>query len=285
MTQDRNNTVSASVMELMRCPHCRGDLAREGRDLICRGCARRYELHDGIPLLAQSGSSEQWGSPSDGVTSVAYQGSFQKSGIGERYRWRYQRRWFKRCTTRREIGRIERLLASQPRCGRLLDIPCGGGRVSGPFAAATDLLLQADLSLDQILMARRIMGSQGRVVWFTASAFMIPLKDGAVDGVICNRLMHHLPPGVEQERAIHELLRVSARFVIVSYYDHDSFKSLGRRIRGRHRGHTLRRRDLRALAERGGAFVEVDVPLWCGGSRLRYALLRKSIGPPTAPDP
>ena len=62
---------------------------------------------------------------------------------------------------------------------------------------------------DQVLMARRTMGSQGRIVWFTASAFMIPLKDGAVDGTICNRLMHHLPSGAEQERLIHELLRVS----------------------------------------------------------------------------
>jgi hypothetical protein len=131
--------------------------------------------------------------------------------------------------------------------------------------------------LDQVLMARRTMGSQGRIVWFTASAFMIPLKDGAVDGTICNRLMHHLPSGAEQERLIHELLRVSARFVILSYYDHDSIKSLGRRIRGKHPGHTLRRGDLRVLAAQEGASVEADIPLWCGGSRLRYALLRKSI--------
>ena len=125
-------------------------------------------------------------------------------------------------------------------------------------------------------MARRTMGSQGRIVWFTASAFMIPLKDGAVDGTICNRLMHHLPSGAEQERLIHELLRVSARFVILSYYDHDSIKSLGRRIRGKHPGHTLRRGDLRVV-EQDGAWVEADIPLWCAGSRLRYALLRKTI--------
>jgi hypothetical protein len=121
------------------------------------------------------------------------------------------------------------------------------------------------------------MGSQGRIAWFTASAFMIPLKDGAVEGVVCNRLTHHLPPA-EQERAIQELLRVASRFVILSYYDHRSFKSLGRRIRGSDPGHTLRRNDLQTWAQRNGAHVEIDIPLWFPGSRLRYALLRKRIG-------
>ncbi|MGE5296714.1 MAG: class I SAM-dependent methyltransferase, partial [Solirubrobacterales bacterium] len=194
---------------------------------------------------------------------------------GPRYRQRYEKRWFKRLTTRREVRRVEHLLASEPRCRRLLDLPCGGGRVSAPFAAATDLLLQADLSLSQVLMARRILGSRGGILWFTASAFTIPLKDGAVDGAVCNRLTHHLSP-VEQERVIHELLRVSARFVILSYYDHDSFRSLGRRIRGKNPGHTIRREDLRTWARHGGASVQADVPLWFAGSRLRYAVLRKS---------
>jgi SAM-dependent methyltransferase len=275
MTECVNDHVPDFAIGLLACPECRGDLAREGRGLLCRGCSRCYEQHDGIPLLARSGSSEQWAGPSDGSTSVAYQQRFQESNIGERYQRRYQRRWSKRCTTRREIRRIERLLASQPRCRRLLDLPCGGGRVSGPLALAADLLLQADLSIGQVLMARKTMNTQGHVTWFTASAFMIPLKDGAVDATVCNRLMHHLPFAAEVERLIGELLRVSAQFVILSYYDHNSLKSLGRRLRGRHPGHTLRRADLRALADRHGAVVQIDVPFCCPGSRLRYALLRK----------
>jgi SAM-dependent methyltransferase len=282
MTQCIHDPVLDSSIGLLACPDCRGDLAREGTGIICRSCSRAYPLHDGIPLLARSGSSEQWGVPSEGPTSVAYQKQFQQSDIGERYQQRYQRRWSKRCVTHREIHRIGRLLASQPRCRRLLDLPCGGGRVSGPLAAATDRLLQADLSLGQVLAARETLGSQGHVTWLTASAFMIPLKDGAVDATVCNRLTHHLPAAAEVERLIGELLRVSARFVILSYYDYDSFKSLGRRLRGRHPGNTLRRQDLRTLAQRYGAFVQSDIPFWCAGSRLRYALLRKQTDSPAS---
>ncbi len=278
MNQHENDHILDSVAPLLGCPECHGDLVRQGTGLTCLICSRAYELQDGIPLLARIGSSELWGGASDGLNSTAYQEQFQGSNIGQRYQQRYGRRWYKRCVTRREMRRIERLLASQPRCRRLLDIPCGGGRVSGPLAAATDLLLQADVSLGQVLTARQIMGSQGHVAWFTASAFMIPLKDGAVDAAICNRLTHHLPSLTELERLIQELLRVSTRFVILSYYDHNSFKSLGRRLRGKHPGNTLRRKDLLGLAERHGARVQTDVPLWCAGSRLRYALLQKCSG-------
>jgi SAM-dependent methyltransferase len=277
MTHQVHDSVLDSVIAVLACPHCHGDLAHSAGSLRCRSCSQQYELREGIPLLARTGSSEQWGVESDGPTSASYQEEFLKSDIGQRYRQRYEKRWWKRCATRREIHHIERLVASEPRCRRLLDLPCGGGRVSGPLAAATDLLLQADLSVGQVLMARQTMGSQGHIAWFTASAFMIPLKDGAVDGVVCNRLTHHLS-SVEQERAVHELLRVSTRYVVLSYYDHDSFRSLGRRLRGRDPGHTMRRQDLRAMAEQGGASVQADVPLWCGGSRLRYALLRKHTG-------
>jgi uncharacterized protein YbaR (Trm112 family)/SAM-dependent methyltransferase len=265
-----------SLLPLLACPECRGDLIRQEAGLTCQGCSRNYEVADGIPLLAQAGSTELWGVESDTQTSAAYQKSFLEASIGEQYQQRYERRWTKRCTTVREIARIEQLLVSQPRCQRLLDIPCGGGRVSGPLVKTTDLLLQADISLSQVLTARQTMGSQGNFAWLTASAFMIPLKEGVVDGILCNRLAHHLS-GAEQERLIGELLRVSKRFVIISYYDHDSFKSRGRRLRGKSPGYTLRRTDLNAMANRHGASVQMDLPLWVKGSRLRFALLLKNL--------
>lgn len=275
MTENADVNAIDSILPVMACPECRGELARRETALVCQGCGKEYEIRDGIPLLAQVGSSEQWGVTPGQQTSVGYQQQFQKSDIGERYRRRYQKRWHKRRVTDREIMRLKQLLASQGRCDRLLDLPCGGGRVSAPPAEATSHLIQADIGLSQVLMARRIMGSEGNVTWMTASAFAIPFKDGAVDGVLCNRLTHHLPSGAEQERLIEELLRVSKRFVIMSYYDHNSLKSLGRRLRGKFPGHTMARRDLGAMVGRGGAQIEQDVPLWYPGSRIRYVLIRK----------
>ncbi len=41
-----------------------------------------------------------------------------------------------------------------------------------------------------------------------------------VDGTICIRLAHHLPTHAERDRLFQELMRVSRRFVIVTYFDH-----------------------------------------------------------------
>lgn len=277
MTENADINAIDSILPLMVCPECRAELIRQEASLACRSCGKEYEIRNGIPLLAQLGSSEQWGVVPGQETSVGYQQQFQEADIGERYRQRYQKRWHKRRVTDREIMRLKQLLASQPRCRRLLDLPCGGGRVSAPLAEVTDSLIQADIGLSQVLMARQVMGagSQGNITWLTASAFTIPLKDDAVDGVLCNRLTHHLPSNAEQERLIEELLRVSKRFVILSYYDHNSFKSLGRRLRGKAPGHTMARRDLSAVVSRQGARIEKDVPLWYLGSRIRYALICK----------
>ena len=274
-SSSEHDAILGPILALLACPGCRGDLALQGARLRCQKCSHEYEIQKGIPLLARLGSNEQWNVAIDALTSVDYQEEFQRPNIGQRYRQRYEKRWWKRRTTQREIQRIGQLLSSQSRCSRLLDIPCGGGRVSVPLAAATDLLLQADISLGQVLMARQVMALEGKIAWFTASAFTIPLKDGAVDGAVCNRLTHHLPCEAEVERLIQELVRVSTKFIILSYYDHNSLKSLSRRLRGKYPGHTLRRKDVQTLAERHGTRVQIDVPLWYRGSRLRYALLQK----------
>lgn len=39
------------LLELLRCPVCRAALADDGDGVRCAGCARRFEVADGIPLL------------------------------------------------------------------------------------------------------------------------------------------------------------------------------------------------------------------------------------------
>ena len=63
----------------------------------------------------------------------------------------------------------------------------------------------------------------------TASAFHIPLRDASVDATVCVRLCHHLPTPQERGRLIAELLRVSRRFVLMTFFDHHSIKNRLRR--------------------------------------------------------
>ena len=113
----------------------------------------------------------------------------------------------------------------------------------------------------------------------TASAFHIPLRDNSVDGTICIRLAHHLPTAAERDRLFQELLRVSKRFVIVTFFDHYSLKNLTRHMR-----HPFNRKPpkltmtldrVAELARAGRGRLVAAPPISRIVSGHRYALLLK----------
>ena len=40
-----------SVVDLLACPACLGDLRMEEARLVCKGCGRAYPVVDGVPAL------------------------------------------------------------------------------------------------------------------------------------------------------------------------------------------------------------------------------------------
>lgn len=212
-------------------------------------------------------------------TSEAYGQNYQKDQEAFLYNSKYRERLTKRMTTRREFSLLEGLLREQGRCKALLDLPCGGGRLSPPMAGHTDLLIEADVGLGQLRYGRL----HGRVstdqVWMIGSGFQIPLHDDSVDGAVCIRLTHHLPTEAERERLVRELLRVSKRFVIVSFFDHYSAKNTLRRLsrpfNGKSPKLTMKVSNLGRLAKDCGARLVKSQALFPIGSGHRYALIVK----------
>jgi len=92
-------------------------------------------------------------------TSKAYQQNYQKDQRAATYNTKYRDRWTKRISTWREFGLLDRILRNQGRCKVLLDLPCGGGRLSPPMARYADLLIEADVALGQL----RYIREHGRV--------------------------------------------------------------------------------------------------------------------------
>lgn len=271
-------TELARLLPDLACPDCRSALAAGGPGLRCTACATEIEVRDGIPLFARFGSAEKWGATKPAETSESYQQNYQKLQEATKYNVMYQH-WTKRWTTRREFALIQRLLASQGRVGTLLDLPCGGGRLSAQMAPHTDLLIEADIAVGQLLYGREHGRVPTKQVWMTASGFHIPLRDAGVDGVICIRLNHHLPTAEERERLVRELLRVARRYVVMTFFDFHSLKNLGRRLRQpfdrKPPKMTMTVDRVRELAREGGADL-VDCPaITQFGSGHRYALMVK----------
>jgi SAM-dependent methyltransferase len=268
------------VAGLLACPDCGGQVTRQADAMACAACHATFPVTGGIPVFARFGTVEEPSGAPPVQTSEKYQQNYQDVTEAARYNRMYTSRFSKRWSTNREFTLLERLLSSQPRCQTLLDLPSGGGRLSPQIARYTDLLIESDIALGQVQYGRQ----HGRVpdvrqFWMTASGFHIPLRTGSVDGVVCVRLSHHLPTAAERERLLRELLRVSRRFVIMTFFDHHSLKNLGRRLRRpldrKPPKMTMTVARVRELAAEGAADLVACPALSHIGSGHRYALLVK----------
>jgi len=270
----------AAISDLLACPHCGGRLAFAAQGIACAGCSRSFPVNDGIPLLAVMDEPEPEDPTHQGPTRTSYQQEYQQVDAATEYNTKYERERLKRWSTRREFRLLDRLLASQPRSHTLLELPCGGGRLSPALAPYADLLIESDVALGQLHYGRQHHLSQTPQLWLTASALRIPFRDAAVDGVVCSRLCHHLPHPAERERLITELLRVARRFVIVTFFDFHSPKNLLRRVRRpfdrKRPKYTMTRDEVRGISARRGARLAACPALSWLGSGHRYALLVKS---------
>jgi SAM-dependent methyltransferase/uncharacterized protein YbaR (Trm112 family) len=268
------------IADLLACPAC-GGVLRIGADKVtCGGCSASYPRVDGVPMLARQGSSETWGARPDGETSVAYQRQYTEVTNAAQYNADYREHFTKRMSTRREFRLLRRLLGSQGRSRTILDLPCGGGRLSAEIAKHTDLIVEADIAAGQVLHGLRTSRLEVPQVWLTASAFHIPLKDASVDGAVCPRLCHHLPDPAERERLFSELLRVTRRFLVITFFDYHSLKNTLRRIRRPFDGQppkiTMTCTEVAKVAAAHGATLVTAPQLSWLGSGHRYALLVKN---------
>ena len=267
------------IVGTMSCPKCTSDLERTGSDIHCVACGAVFPIRDGIPLLATYGSAETWANEAPSSTSCEYQNEYEDLAAAAKYNDAYRDKRTKRWSTEREFKLLTRLLSGQPRCESLLNIPCGGGRLSETIAAATDSLIEADTAHGQLLYARKHSGDLNNRLWMTASAFHMPFKNDSVDGAVCCRLCHHMPTAVERERLVAELLRVARRFVIMTFFDYHSPKNYLRRIRRPFNNKppkmTMTRKRLAELASEHGARLVESPTLAYPFSGHRFALMVK----------
>ncbi len=147
---------------------------------------------------------------------------------------------------------------------------------SPQLAGATDLLIQTDIGLGQILYALTKDKFNTHQIWMTASAFRIPLQDSSVDATVCIRLSHHIVTAKQRESLLVELLRVSQRFVIMTYFDYHSIKNKLRRVRKKKSKLTMTKSQISELAAAHGAELVANPPLSLIGSGHRYALVVKN---------
>lgn len=116
---------------------------------------------------------------------------------------------------RREQHVVEAMVAALPAPGLVLDVPFGTGRFAGAYARAGHRVLGLDISGDMLREAGAVTGSVAPAPSLVqADAEALPLRDDAVDYLVCTRFLNWLP-GPAVDRVVGEFCRVARRGVIL----------------------------------------------------------------------
>jgi SAM-dependent methyltransferase len=151
----------------------------------------------------------------------------RESGYAERYRDRRFCTGSGPRTDRRERAVLRALLAHAAALGRLgkgawLDVPAGAGRMAAELPGPA---VAVDRDVAMLLAAGHLPQRA------CASAHALPFRDRTFAGVLCHRLLQHIPTAGERIAILRELARVGRGPVIVSFFDSASLPGLRRVVR------------------------------------------------------
>ncbi|MBN1297867.1 class I SAM-dependent methyltransferase [bacterium] len=122
----------------------------------------------------------------------------------------------------------ERFIRRNLSPGQVLDAGCGCGHMGERLASTRFRMFGLDLSLSML----RNRTSQYTMPAAAGSIGLLPFADNAFDGLICLRVLPHVP---ERRTALEEFARVvrPGGHVIIDYYNIYSLRALISKIRGR----------------------------------------------------
>lgn len=171
------------------------------------------------------------------------------------YRRKYTRSLLRKLSNRRELALVDRALGQARAHGRVLDCPCGAGRLVPTILKHADHVTAVDLAHAMVTQAEEALAplaAAGHVDFAVASVDDLPFEDGTFDTAVCHRLIHHIADVGERAAVLAELARVARRRVILSFGDATTWK---RRVQAR-RGKTRRRIALEPALLRGEAAAQ-----------------------------
>ena len=190
---------------------------------------------------------------------------------------RYARRNPKRNAEEARV--LEALLGGLPAGGKVLDVPCGAGRIAKILSHRGFHVTCGDLSADMVAAAGRSLDSA--IPRLRADLLHLPFADQSFDHAFAIRIFHHLPTPEIRIQALRELSRVARQKVILTFFHPISLHSARRWIQGKLTGRPSRRarfgtKTLAAEAGEAGLEVELTRGLRPYLKDLWFAVLRAS---------
>ena len=131
-----------------------------------------------------------------------------------------------------EMKLVDRAFSLIPKTHRVLDPPCGGGRVTVHLGLQGYKMSSADLSDAMLAITRENVAKNGlKGAVEKQDIEKLSYADQHFDSLISFRLFHHFPNPEIRQRAVSELCRIAKHFVAISYFSPASITLLKRNLR------------------------------------------------------
>ncbi len=182
---------------------------------------------------------------------------------------------------------VEKAVKRAGHVERILDVPCGTGRLIRSLTSRVSHSVGADVSLDMIECSRlsapaKEGGLKGLLEYVQCDAKYLPFGNDSFDVVMSGRFLHHLFNVSQSDRVqvIKEFARVSRRWVLGDFNIQYGLKYYINRARGVLKGKPLKSQRMMAtqvfeeLAQ-AGLRVEQVYPISWLASEKWYILCRK----------
>lgn len=202
------------------------------------------------------------------------------------YTKKFERHWTERVNNWSEQRLLKRLLdpvAAAGIDGRALDLPCGYGRLYSLLRDLGVSVVEGDWSFHLLGAARFFHAKEQAATppagYVRATALRLPFKDRTFGLVLSVRLCHHIREHQERVQYLREIMRVSRKWLVFTYFDTDSVKNRTHEYRRRHNGKrskwTLTSQEVLEISHAAG--FELVRSVWMSRffSGHRYVLLRR----------
>ncbi|MDO8682974.1 MAG: class I SAM-dependent methyltransferase [Armatimonadota bacterium] len=136
-----------------------------------------------------------------------------------------------RMTDSLEKKAILKALRYVPPGARILDVPCGTGRITEFLLNLGYRVVGADISEPMMAHAKKALAEHPSMeAFYLADAESLPFKEGEFDAVTSIRFSNHVPPEIRL-RVLSEMRRVSNGPIIISYCNPNSLSAMKRRLK------------------------------------------------------
>ena len=257
--------------EVLACPKCRGRFVTgsSGESLSCVGCAAEFPITEGIPDFTQRGSHPQ-------EEERRFRDEAAQKQMNQAAQDLLQAAGRHHCLPAME----ERARSFRRRFSNqewLLDIGTG---YAWPWRQDLEgaSVIAIDLSMGNLLLAKRLLGESRSVLLLCADAARLPLANGAISGVWSTQAFQHFPePTFRQTQR--ELDRVlGPEFKMEFHHLHPAalyqglWKLCGKRLhlRGRSGPFETNRLSLAEWRSRWASFRDGRFQISCGYSELFF---------------